>query len=67
MALTKQETKEVAITAPLTGFVAGAGTIVATDTILLAMQKLQGNDAVATTQIGALQVGNNLFNYYNFK
>lgn len=35
-----------AITAPLTGYTSGAGTISATDTILQAIQKLNGNDGL---------------------
>lgn len=61
--MTKQEVKEIAITAPITGFTSAAGTVTATDTILQAVNKLDGN-----TQ--ALQVSANpatfLFNYYNF-
>lgn len=44
---TKKEIKEIAITAPLTGYVSGAGTISATDTILQAIQKLNANMIIA--------------------
>ena len=43
----------------LTGFTQSSGTVVSTDTILQAIQKLSGNVAAAST-------GNKLFNYYNF-
>lgn len=57
----------LATTTLLTGFVSGAGSVSSADTILQAIQKLDGNIAVNTTAIGTIQVGNNLFNYYNFK
>lgn len=63
MAITKTEVKQIAITAPLTGFVSGAGTVVATDTILEAIEKLDAN--VTVVSVGA--VGDKLFLYYNFK
>lgn len=43
----------------LTGYVSGAGTIVATDTILQAIQKLNGNIASATTTIGSTVINLN--------
>ena len=67
MSFTKQEVRVIAITAPLTGYTAGAGTITAADTILQAIQKTTGNLAVTNTTIGSIQTGNNLFNYYNFR
>lgn len=57
--MTKQEVKEIAITAPITGFTPAAGIIVDTDTILQALQKLQANAQPTNTAI-------NLLNYYNF-
>ena len=57
--MTTQEIKDTAIQAALTGFVASAGTVVNTDTILQAIQKLAGTISAATSN-------NNLFNYYNF-
>lgn len=47
----------------ITGYVSGAGTVTATDTILQAIQKLNGN--TVSTQI-AVTPAANLFNYYNF-
>lgn len=67
MAFTKQEIKEIAITALLTGYVSTPGTITAADSILVAIEKDTANLALTNIQVGALQVGNNLFNYYNFK
>lgn len=67
MSFTKQEVKVIAIEAPLTGFTAGAGTIVSTDTVIQAIQKDAGNLAITNTTIGTIQTGNNLFNYYNFR
>lgn len=57
------------IDALLTGFVADSGSVsvLATDTIKQAFQKLAGTDAQLSLQIGTVQVGNNLFNYYNFR
>lgn len=48
----------------LTGYVSGAGTVAATDTILQAFQKLNGNDALALpktggTMSGAIAMGTN--------
>lgn len=57
---------QVVIGALLTGYVSGAGTVSAADSILTAIQKLNGNVDANTTAIGTIQVGNNLFNYYNF-
>lgn len=57
---TVAEIKTIAIAAPLTGYEAGAGTIVATDTIKQAIQKVDAN-------VNSASVGNNLFNYFNFK
>jgi hypothetical protein len=37
-------------TTPLTGFTSGAGTVAATDSILQAIQKLDGNDRTVPTQ-----------------
>jgi hypothetical protein len=56
-----------AIAATLTGYVSGAGAITSADSILSAIQKLDGTSNVLATQIGTIQVGNNLFNYYNFR
>ena len=61
------EIKTIAIAAPLTGYVAGAGTIVATDTIKQAIQKVDSNASNAIVIASSAQVGNNLFNFYNFK
>ena len=41
--MTKQEVKEIAITAPITGFISSAGIVTQTDTILESIQKLNGN------------------------
>jgi archaellum component FlaC len=43
-----------AIVAPLTGFVAGSGTVTATDSILQAFQKLQGSNTIQDTNISTL-------------
>ena len=43
-----------AIAAPLTGFVAGSGTIIATDSILQAFQKLQGSNTAQDVSINNL-------------
>jgi hypothetical protein len=51
----------------LTSYTASAGTVVSGDTIKEAIQKVDGNVAVVQTQISSVQVGNNLFNYYNFR
>lgn len=61
--MTKQEVKEIAITAPLTGYVSITGTITPTDTILDAIEKLNGN--LASLQVSA-NPATYLFNYYNF-
>ena len=50
----------------LTSYTASAGTVVSGDTIKEAIQKVDGNVTVVQTQISTVQVGNNLFNYYNF-
>ncbi len=65
--VTKQEVKKIAITAPLTGYVKSSGTIISTDTILQAFQKIDGNMDNLYTIIGTVQAGNNLFLYYNFR
>lgn len=64
--MTKQEVKEIAITAPITGFVSGAGTVVDTDTILQAIDKLDGNTTAVQASIAPVSKATNLFNYYNF-
>jgi hypothetical protein len=43
-----------AITAPLTGYTSGAGTVLATDNILQAFQKVNGNVAANTSTISGL-------------
>jgi len=67
--ITKNEVKKIAITAPVTGYVAGVGlgTVVPTDTIKQAIEKVDGNAALAVSVASSAQVGNNLFNYYNFR
>lgn len=51
----------------LTGYVKGSGVVAATDSVLQAIQKLDGNDDVLQSEINAVNpVGNKLFNYYNF-
>ena len=61
--MTKQEVKEIAITAPITGYVSVVGTLVETDTILDAIEKLNGNITNLQTQTNP---ATNLFNFYNF-
>jgi hypothetical protein len=51
----------------LEGFTSSAGTVSSGDTIITAIQKIDGNVAQVQTQVGTVQVGNNLFNYYNFR
>ena len=67
MSFTKQEVKQIAITAPLTAYTPLTGTITSSDTVLQGIEKNAGNLAVTNITIGAIQVGNNLFNYYNFR
>jgi hypothetical protein len=50
----------------LIGFTSGSGTVTSSDTLISAVQKLNGNISYLSTQVGAIQVGNNLFNYFNF-
>ncbi len=57
---------EVVIAELLTGFTSGPGTVSAADSILSAIQKLNGNVINNTAIIGSIQSGNNLFNYFNF-
>lgn len=64
--MTKQEVKEIAITAPITGFVSAAGTVAATDTILQAINKLNGNTAAIQATIAPISTATLLFNFYNF-
>lgn len=64
---TKKEVQDFAITAKLTGYAPTTGTITSTDSVETAIEKNDGNLSVANTRIGALQSGNNLFNYYNFR
>jgi tetrahydromethanopterin S-methyltransferase subunit B len=64
--MTKQEVKEIAITAPITGYVSAAGTVVDTDTILEAIEKLNGNITNVANSLIPATTGNNLFNFYNF-
>jgi len=64
--MTKQEVKEIAITAPITGYVSLAGTVVDTDTILEAIEKLNGNITNVANSLIPATTGNNLFNFYNF-
>jgi hypothetical protein len=64
--MTKQEVKEIAITAPITGYVSVAGTVVDTDTILQAINKLNGNTADIQASINPISTATLLFNYYNF-
>jgi hypothetical protein len=58
---------ESVILALLTGYAAAAGTITSADSILTAIQKLDGNLALTNILVGQIQVGNNLYNYYNFR
>ena len=59
---------EVGAAAPLSGgYAAAPGTIAPGDTIEEAIEKADGNLAAVQTQVAAIQVGNNLFNYYNFR
>lgn len=51
----------------LTGYSSGAGTVAATDTILQAIQKLNGNDALALPLTGGTLTGNLLFSADNTK
>lgn len=64
--MTKQEVKEIAITAPITGYVSVAGTVVDTDTILDAIEKLNGNTVALQASINPISTATLLFNYYNF-
>jgi len=64
---TKQEIETFAIDAPLTGYTPTTGTITSSNTVEQGIEINDGNLAVANTKIGALQSGNNLFNYYNFR
>lgn len=64
--MTKQEVKEIAITAPITGFVSTSGTVVDTDTILDAIEKLDGNVTNVQINLTPISTGNKIFNYYNF-
>ncbi len=57
---------EVVIAELFTGFTSGPGTVSAADSILSAIQKLNGNVINNTAIIGSIQSGNNLFNYFNF-
>lgn len=67
MSFTKTEVKQIAITAPLTGFVTQTGTPIPADSILIGIEKNAGTIGQLQAQIGALTIGINLFNYYNFK
>lgn len=51
----------------LTGYTSAAGTVAATDTILQAIQKLNGNDALALPLSGGTLTGNLLFSADNTK
>lgn len=64
--MTKQEVKEIAITAPLTGFVSLTGTITPADTILDGIEKLNGNLAAVQATVTPISTATLLFNYYNF-
>jgi hypothetical protein len=64
--MTKQEVKEIAITAPITGYVSVAGTVVDTDTILEAIEKLNGNIVALQSTVTPISTATLLFNYYNF-
>lgn len=46
-----------AISSVLTGYVSGAGTVADTDTILQAIQKLNGNDALKLLKSGGVMTG----------
>lgn len=50
MAYTQNQIKKIAITAPVTGYAATTGTVVPTDTILQALQKLDGTINVTINQ-----------------
>lgn len=50
----------------LTAFASSSGSITSADSILSAIQKLDGRVANNSTTINLIQTGNNLFNYYNF-
>jgi hypothetical protein len=65
--MTIAEIKTIAIASPLVGYVAGVGTIVATDTVKQAIEKADANASNAIVIASSAQVGNNLFNFYNFK
>ena len=54
-----------AIASTLTGYVSGAGTIAATDTILQAIQKLNGNDATNANLTGDVTSVGNATTYNN--
>jgi hypothetical protein len=47
----------VVLAEPLTGFVSGSGTVAATDTVLQAFNKLDGNDALKATSANAVLTG----------
>ena len=51
----------------LASFTPAAGIIANGDSLQESIEKLDGNIGALGTQVGAVQVGNNLFNYYNFR
>lgn len=67
MAYTKSEIRQIALAAPIVGFISAAGVITPLDSIIIAVEKLDGNIGQLQQQVGAIQAGNNLFLYYNFK
>lgn len=54
-----------AIAAPLTGYVAGAGTITSTDSVLVGIQKNAGNIAAIVTPANTTAAASNWFTAYN--
>lgn len=68
MAYTKRQIEVIAVAAPVTSFAVGSPvTIVAGDPVQVSLEKAQAQINQLQVQVGAIQVGNNLFNYYNFK
>ena len=64
---TKQEIQTFAVQAPVSYFTPNNGAIADGDGLQVVAEKLDGKDAQLSAQIGTIQVGNNLFNYYNFR
>ena len=57
--MTKQEVKEIAPASPLPGFTPSPGTVVPTDTIKQAIEKLDANNTQVTNNI--TRIASNIF------